>query len=173
MMIKPMREINIWLLQNQEYYVKILGICQMTCEDCAGKTIPYVAGEKCIRNIYKKEFDFYEYFMTLVLLLELQVISDRCAPFVNEYNSIAVRDIDAVDSWCLKALEFSDNSFQNCHIEKNILYDDQNRFIGIRPIYSALYEENPFVLPVDGFENLIEFQQIFNKEFTITRTPTF
>lgn len=171
--MKNLRDINIWLLENQEYYDKISGIYHMTCEDCEGKTIPYVASEKCIRNIYKKEFDFYAYYRTLVLLLELRTISDRCAPFVNHYNSIPVGDISAVDSWCVKALEFSDNSFQNNLIDKNIIYNDKKECIGIRPSFSVLYEKNPFLLPVKGFESLIEFQEIFNKEFIIERTPVF
>jgi len=171
--MKSLTDINIWLLQNQEYYDKISGICQMTCEDCAGKTIPYVAGEKCIRNMYKKEFDFYEYYRTLVLLLELRTINDRCAPIVKVYNSLPVEDISAVDSWCVKALEFSDNSFENYLIEKNIVYDAKGVCIGIKPNYSLLYGLNPFLLPVEGFEHLIEFQEIFNKEFIIERTTVF
>ena len=78
----------------------------MTCEDCKGKTIPYVASEKCIRNVYKHEFDLYAYYWTLVLLLELRTISERCAPFVEDYNAILVGDISAVDTWYVKALEF-------------------------------------------------------------------
>ena len=171
--MKSIYEINSWLLQNQKYYDQVTAICQMICEDCEGKTIPYVAGEKCIRNIYKKEFDFYAYYRTLVSLLELQKISDKCEPFVNEYHKIPQKDIKAIDCWCIRALEFSDNSFQNYHIEKNILYDVKGFCIGIKPNFSVLYEENPFILSAKGFENLIEFQEIFNKEFTITRTPTF
>lgn len=172
-MKKSILDVNIWLLGNQEYYDKISGICQMTCEDCTGKTIPYVASDKCIRNIYKKEFDFYAYYRTLVLLLELRQINERCEPFVNEYNSIPVGDISGVDLWCLKALEFSDSSFQNYQIEKNILYDDKGICIGIKPNFSILFELNPFIIPVAGFENLIEFQEIFNKEITIVKTLAF
>ena len=170
---KTLQEVNIWILENKEYFNKISSICQMTCEDCAVKTIPYEASEKCIRNVYKKEFDFYAYYRTLVLLLELQNISDNCEPFVNEYHLIPQEEIKTIDCWCIKALEFSDKSFQNYLIEKNILYDDKGICIGIRPDFSVLYKENPFILSVEGFENLIEFQEIFNKEFTITRTLVF
>lgn len=162
-----------WLLQNQEYYDKISGICQMTCEDCKGKTIPYAASDKCIRNIYKKESLFYEYYRTMVLLLELRNISDNCEPFVSDYHLIPQEDIKAIDCWCIKALEFSDNSFQNYHIDNNIVYNHNKECIGIRPNFSVLYKENPFILSIEGFENLIEFQEIMNKEFTIERTPVF
>lgn len=145
----------------------------MTCEDCKGKTIPYAASDKCIRNIYKKESLFYEYYRTMVLLLELRNISDNCEPFVSDYHLIPQEDIKAIDCWCIKALEFSDNSFQNYHIDNNIVYNHNKECIGIRPNFSVLYKENPFILSIEGFENLIEFQEIMNKEFTIERTPVF
>lgn len=145
----------------------------MTSEDCEGKTISYAAGKKCIRKVYEREFKFYEYYGMLVLRLELRVISDKCVPLINEYNSIAACDIDAVDLWCIKALEFSDSSFQNYHIEKYLFYPYKNRCIGLRPSYSVLYEKDLFLVPVKGFENLIKFQEIYNKEFTIVSNPIF
>lgn len=172
-MVKSLEDINIWLLENQKYYDSIKFIRPLRCEDCEEKNYPLRTGPNCKHRIYEKEFQFFEYFNSLVILLETFEANKRCAPLLQNYDELPPNDIKALDNWCLELLKFEEEHLTSFTLANLQVLDSKGKIIGVKPKFTVLYSANPFVVPVEGFENLLRIHSLFNEHFTIHNLPNF
>lgn len=152
---KNIEEINLWIVKNFDDYHDTKEFLEQNFTNIVDVRERAIASVK-----YSAERFFCFYYESLKSLLILKNKDENLKHLIDEYH------------WCKndkKLLEYwSSNISYNIHkIDSNysstcfIEYDDGNP-IGIKPFESKIYKENPYVLPIDGFENLIELAKLIN-----------
>lgn len=152
---KNIEEINFWMVKNFDDYIEAKEIVE--------KRIYVVIDikEKATASLkYSEERLFCFYYESLKNLLILRNKDENLKQFIEEYNTCK-NDKELLENW------YSNIAYNMHKIDSNysgmcfIEYQNNNP-IGIKPFESKLYKENPFVLPFDGFENLIELAKLIN-----------
>lgn len=158
--IKPVaftniEEINNWTAKNFDDYFE--------ANEFLEKNFYHITDlkERAIASIkYSVERLFCFYYESLKNLLILKNKDENLKQFIEEYYTCK-NDKELLENWYSNIdydIHKIDSKYSGmCFIE----YQDRNP-IGIKPFESQIYKENPFVLPVEGFENLIELAKIIN-----------
>lgn len=148
-------EINHWLVKNFDDYhetKEFLGENLYNLVDVEGRAIASVK--------YSAERLFCFHYESLKSLLILRNKDENLKHFIDEYHSCK-NDKELLEYWnsniAYNIHEIDSNYSSMCFIEYN-----NGCPIGIKPYESKIYKENPFVLPIDGFENLIELAKLIN-----------
>ncbi|MEC5158861.1 hypothetical protein [Chryseobacterium sp. MP_3.2] len=166
-MTKSLEQINRWLLENQGYYDSIKFIRPLRCEDCEENNYPLRTGPNCKHRIYAKEYEFFNYFNSLVTFLETFEVNKKCLPLLQMYDDLPSNDSKALDAWCSKLLEFEEENLTTFILSDLKVLDAEGKIIGVKPNLTKLYSNDPFVVPVEGFENLLRIHKLFHEHFTI------
>ena len=160
MKIKPIaftsiEEINNWLAKNFNNYLEIKEFLEENLFHIADTKERAIASVK-----YSAERLFYSYYDSLKSLLILRNKDKDLRQYIDEYYSYN-NDKKLLEYWnsniAYNIHKIDSNYSSMCFIE----YDNGNP-IGIKPYESTIYKENPYVLPIDGFENLIELAKLIN-----------
>lgn len=170
---KSIRSIKIWLLENQVYYDNIKFIRPLRCEDCEENNYPLRTGPNCKHRIYEKEFQFFDYFNSLVTFLETFEANKKCIPLLHNYDELPPNDIKALDTWCSQLLKFEEENLTTFILSDLQVLDDIGKIVGVKPYITELYNADPFVVPLEGFENLLRIHKLFNEHFTRQNDPNF
>lgn len=148
-------EINHWLVKNFDDYhetKEFLGENLYNLVDVEGRAIASVK--------YSAERLFCFHYESLKGLLILRNKDKDLKQYIDEYYACN-NDKKLLEYWnsniAYNIHKIDSNYSSLCFIE----YDKGNP-IGIKPYESIIYKENPFVLPIDGFENLIELAKLIN-----------
>lgn len=148
-------EINLWMVKYFDEYLEAKEIVE--------KKVYAVIDikEKATANLkYSEERLFCFYYESLKNLLILKNKDENLKQFIEEYYTCKNYN-ELLENW------YSNITYNIHKIDSNysgmcfIEYQNNNP-IGIKPFESKLYKDNPFVLPIDGFENLIELAKIIN-----------
>ncbi|RVU91550.1 hypothetical protein EH230_11920 [Flavobacterium columnare] len=148
-------EINLWLAKNFDDYLET----KETLEENLFQIKD--VKERAIASVkFKEERLFVFYYESLKNLLILKNKDKNLRSLIDEYQSYK-NDKELLKNWYsnidYNILKIDNNYNSMCFIE----YQNRNP-IGIKPFESKIYKENPYVLPIDGFENLIELAKIIN-----------
>lgn len=168
--MKNIQEIIIWLFQNQDYYDEIKFIRDLVCEDCKSKGYPIRTGPNCKHRIYSAEYEFYDYFNSLVNLLEAREVCSKIEPLLQKYDNLPLNDINALDFWCNELLEFEEKHLLNFRISDLESLDKNGVLIGVKPANTKIYKKKQFIIPKKGFENLFRINKLLEEHFTIEST---
>lgn len=158
--IKPIafsniEEINLWLAKNFDDYLDV----KQTLEENLFQIND--VKERAIASLkYSAERLFCFYYESLKSLLILKSKDESLRSLIDEYQSYK-NDKELLENW-YSNIDYNihkiDNNYNSmCFIE----YQNRNP-IGIKPFESKIYKENPYVLPIEGFENLIELARLIN-----------
>ncbi|AEW87095.1 hypothetical protein FCOL_11460 [Flavobacterium columnare ATCC 49512] len=158
--IKPIvfsniEEINNWLAKNFDDYLETIQLLE--------ENLYHIIDVKQKANAsvkYSAERLFCFYYESLKGLLILKNKDENLKQFIDGYHSHK-NDKKLLENWYsnidYNIHKIDSNYSSMCFIE----YDNGNP-IGIKPYESIIYKENPYVLPIDGFENLIELAKLIN-----------
>ncbi|WP_375605660.1 hypothetical protein [Flavobacterium davisii] len=158
--IKPIafsniEEINDWLAKNFDDYFETKEFLEKNLYQIIE------VKEKAIASIkYDAERLFCFYYESLKSLLILRNKDKDLRQYIDEYH-FCKNDKNLLENWHsnidynIHKIDSNYNSM--CFIE----YDNGNP-IGIKPFESKIYKENPYVLSINGFENLIELAKFIN-----------
>lgn len=152
---KNIEEINNWMAKNFDDYLE--------ANEFLEKNFYHIIDikERAIASIkYSEERLFCFYYESLKNLLILKNKDENLKQFIEEYYTCKNNKV-LLENW-YSNIDYNihkiDSKYSGmCFIE----YQDRNP-IGIKPFESQIYKENPYILPIDGFENLIELAKIIN-----------
>lgn len=152
---KNIEEINNWMAKNFNDYLE--------ANEFLEKNFCHITDikERAIASIkYSVERLFCFYYESLKNLLILKNKDENLKQFIEEYYTCK-NDKELLENWYSNInynIHKIDSKYSGmCFIE----YQNRNP-IGIKPFESQIYKENPYVLPIEGFENLIELAKIIN-----------
>ncbi|WP_428224533.1 hypothetical protein [Flavobacterium sp.] len=152
---KNIEEINDWLAKNFDDYLET--------KEFLEKNLYHLieVKEKSVASVkYSTERLFCFYYESLKSLLMLRNKDKDLRQYIDEYH-FCKNDKNLLENWHSNIdynIHKNDSNYNSrCFIE----YDKGNP-IGIKPFESKIYKENPYVLPIDGFENLIELANLIN-----------
>lgn len=152
---KNIEEINLWMVNNFDDYLE-------TKEFLQQEFFPIIyIKERAIASVkYKVERLFCFYFESLQKLLILKNKDANLRQLIDNFHTCK-NDKELLENWYSNINyyihEIDSNYSGMCFIE----YQNNNP-IGIKPFESESYKENPYVLPIDGFENFVELAKIIN-----------
>lgn len=152
---KSIEEVNHWLVKNFDNYLETKEFLEENLFHITDTKERAIASVK-----YSAERLFYSYYDSLKSLLILRNKDKDLKQYIDEYYSCN-NDKKLLEYWnsniAYNIHKIDSNYSSMCFIE----YDNGNP-IGIKPYESTIYKENPYVLPIDGFENLIELAKLIN-----------
>lgn len=150
---KNIEEINNWMTKNFDDYLE--------ANEFLEKNFNHITDIKESASVkYSEERLFCFYYESLKNLLILKNKDENLRQFIEDFHTCR-NDKEHLENW------YSNISYNIHKIDSNysgmcfIEYQNNNP-IGIKPFESQIYKENPYVLPIDGFENLIELAKIIN-----------
>lgn len=158
------------LVEHFDYFLETEKIKKMDCEDCIKNNFPLPPNPGCKLRIYKNELDFYEYYNSLRYLLELKTISEEIIkPFLQRYHRIK-HNKRLLEDCYWDADRIKRTSLNNYYFKNVIMFENEIP-IGMKPRETDHYEENPFMIPIDGYESFIEYEFITKHKLRLSATP--
>lgn len=158
--IKPIafsdiEEINNWLAK---YFDEYLETKQFLEENF--HTIVDIKERAIVSVKYSAERLFCFHYESLKSLLILKNKDENLKHLIDEYYSCQ-NDKKLLEYWnsniTYNIQKIDSNYSSMCFIE----YDNGNP-VGIKPFETKIFNENPYVLPIYGFENFIELAKLIN-----------
>lgn len=164
---KSLEEVRTWLIKNFDYYLETKKFNALRCAYCSEKNIEnkklLIERKVCNTFVYRKELNFYSFYSSLQDLLFLIETDKHLKPLLDEYHNCK-HDGDLLNVWIEKVDVFNITAFNNRSFNGSIVYEE-NKVIGIKPSSTLIYEDNPFIIPINGFENFIKYRPLFNNSF--------
>ena len=164
---KTIDDVSNWLVKNFDYYLETKKFKDLKCAYCSEKNIEnknlLIKREVCKSFVYRKELNFYSFYSSLQDLLFLKETDKQLKPLLEEYHNCK-HDKNLLNVWIEKVDEFNTTAINNRSFNGRIVFED-NKAIAIKPSYTSMYEDNPFIIPMNGFENFIEYRQLFDDTF--------
>lgn len=152
---KNMKEINDWIVKNFDDYLETKEFLELMLQPITNIKERAIAS---VKYTNKRLFCFY--YESLKNLLILGDKDKKLKQFIDEYHTCK-NDKELLKNW-YSNIGYSIHIVDSNYSSKCFIEYQNNNPIGIKPFESQIYKENPYVLPIDGFENLIELAKIIN-----------
>ncbi len=156
---KPLIQVKIWLLENEDYYKEIQPIVQLHCDFCSGenRSVP------CIRETYQAEFDFEELYVRTGVLPKYLDTAKEIDGVIEVYNNTNFDDEESFKNWIIYLEDFWAERYLCGDIEEMLVKNEEGKVLGFKVIHSKLFNQNPYYVPINGYENLLVFNEFYKK----------